>query len=118
MDTRQVVGYGTLGRSKWHLTQADGTPEPEKKVRVQIIPALAVHEDFQGHGISYVIVDHLIHEAKLLMDEVSPILGLYVHEQNAAAIHVYEKKGFRRFHLRYKDEAGIYLSMVYELAMQ
>src|SRR5207244_3529887 len=97
---KRVVGFGSLGKTKWHLTEEDGKqPDPKAKVRVQIIPALAVHEEFQGQGISYGIVRHLIQEAKLLMDQVSPILGLYVHEQNGAAIHVYKKVGFRLFHL-------------------
>jgi GNAT superfamily N-acetyltransferase len=114
----QVVGYGSLGKTRWQLTKEDGQQDPEEKVRVQIIPALAVHEDFQGHGISYVIVNHLIQEAKLLID-VSPLLGLYVHEKNAAAIHVYTKVGFHFVDgLEHADETGRNLGMVYELAVQ
>src|SRR5260370_41624850 len=37
----QIVGYGSLGKTKWQLTKKNGGQEPGQQGRVQIIPALA-----------------------------------------------------------------------------
>jgi GNAT superfamily N-acetyltransferase len=109
-DSRQIAGFGSLGKTKWQL-------EPEgDKVRVQIIPALAVHSDHQGKRYSGIILKHLIGEATDLFHKVSPLLGLFVHPENELAIRTYRNAGFKMSeHIRCVDQGVEYLGMTYEL---
>lgn len=108
-EHKHIAAYGSLGTSNWRL-------EPDaERIKVQIIPALAVHQDHQGKGYAKIILQHLIGEAAQRF-EVSPLLGLFVHPANAVAIHVYEQAGFRcTEHVRYPDGDTVYLGMVREL---
>lgn len=108
-EDQRIAAFGSLGTSNWKL-------EPDaEKIKVQIIPALAVHADHQGKGYARFVLQHLIGEATLRF-EVSPLLALFVHPDNAVAIHVYEKAGFRcTEHVRYLDGDTAYLGMIREL---
>ena len=97
-----VIGYGSLG-----LTRRQWPPPDGDHANLQIIPMLGI--DYRHHGkpsdpewrYSHQIMSHLRHEAIItLAEHVSagkstfPILTLYVHENNAAAIRLYQNFGF------------------------
>ena len=105
----QVVGYGSLGTSNWKLAD-----DESDKVKVQIIPALAVHEKYWGQGVCKQIVDHLVNEAQQNVN-ASLLLGLFVHEKNDAAIHVYQAAGFKFLRKEVVDETGINRAMIRSL---
>jgi GNAT superfamily N-acetyltransferase len=108
-EQKNIAAYSSLGTSNWRLS-----PDADK-IKVQIIPALAVHEDHQGKGYAQFVLQHLIGEATQRF-EISPLLALFVHPDNAVAIHVYEKVGFRcTEHVRYLDVDTAYLGMIREL---
>lgn len=90
----EVVGFGSLTTETW-----DNNGEP---FQIQYIPMLGVFTDFQGRPdpstgepkYCYQIVDHLIDQAELRRAQLR-WLGLSVRPENAKAIHIYEKVGFR-----------------------
>lgn len=57
---------------------------------------IVVKKDFRGHGISKLILSHLINLAKLS----SNTLILDVHEDNLVAISLYKQFGFETIHIR------------------
>jgi RimJ/RimL family protein N-acetyltransferase len=90
-DDDQFVGYSSLSDTRWR------TPPPKGDfVPLQIIPYLAVATEHQGNRYSRAILGDTIAEA-LERRLTSETLGLFVHVENAAAIHVYSTTGFEPF---------------------
>ncbi len=120
-EAGELVGYGSLGQTRWKY------PDPDSpKAVLVIVPAVAVRRAFWGKPegaaedrYSSQIMRHLIAEA-LSWPGSQPALGLFVHPDNQAAIKLYERFGFRRFHHTYTDpDSGVtYLSMVRILARE
>ncbi len=122
-----LVGYGSLGYSKWPDPGIlDPTLSDLPKVRISLIPSVGIQTPFQGQpkGVppeqkySSQIINHLISEARRKMTERQPYLALYVHPQNSRAIKLYERMNFRHFRQTYTDsESGTtYLSMIMKLS--
>jgi hypothetical protein len=97
-----VVGFGSLGMTRRRWPPPDGG-----YANLLIIPMLGM--DYRFHGqppdpvrrYSNQILSHLRYEAKRLLAEhlaashgMLPLLALYVHKDNRAAIRLYEKFGF------------------------
>jgi ribosomal protein S18 acetylase RimI-like enzyme len=115
----EVVGYGSLGLTRWKYPDADSP-----KTALVIIPAVAVRRAFWGKPegaaedrYSSQILRHLLTEA-LAWPGSLPALGLFVHPDNHAAIKLYERFGFRPFHHTYTDSTSqvTYRSMIRPLA--
>jgi GNAT superfamily N-acetyltransferase len=92
----QLIGFGSLGR-----TRRRWPPPSGQYVNLPIIPQLAVDVKFHGQPAndpprySHQILGHLIAEAREMAHEVgSAVLLLYVHEQNARAMRLYEEFDF------------------------
>ncbi len=106
----RLVGFGSLGKSKWSL------PDP---TTVSIIPNVAVALEFQGepatgpkeHKYCRQIMSHLIDEAKR---NRTPYLALFVAPQNEKARRFYEKVGFQ--YLDDPNEPKEHLRMVLDLS--
>jgi GNAT superfamily N-acetyltransferase len=118
-EANEVVGYGSLGQTRWKYPEADSP-----KSTLVIVPAVAVRRPFWGKPdgppedrYSSQIMRHLIAEA-LAWPGSLPALGLFVHPDNQAAIKLYQRFGFRAFHHTYTDpESGVtYLSLIRPLA--
>lgn len=113
-----VVGFGSLAASRWRWPN-----EKDQPSTISIIPMLGIDRRFRGqpHGpderrFSDQILDHLILEAMRCPDR-APLLGLFVHPDNLAAIRVYERAGFARFYKTWADPGGTrYPSMLLKLA--
>ncbi|MBA4064865.1 MAG: N-acetyltransferase [Isosphaera sp.] len=99
---KEVVGFGSLGTSKWNWPPPDGA-----KAMIALIPMLGIGERFHGQPpdpewrYSRQIMGHLIAEAQELArvgreaeaDEPQWLV-LMVHRENARAIQYYERCGF------------------------
>jgi len=114
-EANEIVGYGSLGQTRWKYPEADSP-----KSALVIIPAVAVRRSFWGKPdgrkedrYSSQIMQHLIGEA-LTWPGSLPALGLFLHTDNQAALHLYQRFGFRVFHHSYTDpETGVtYQSLV------
>ena len=89
-----VVGYGSLGKTKWRWPPPQGQWEI-----VSIIPFIGIKTEFQGqpHGVpseerfASQIMGDLIGKAR---GHGTRILGLFVHRDNARAIKFYNRIGF------------------------
>lgn len=101
-ESNVVVGFGSLGVTRRRWPPPDGSYG-----NLLIIPMLGL--DYRFHGqppdpakrFSSQIVGHLRYEAKRLLAEhqdpsreTTPLLVLYVHKDNLAAIRLYQKFGF------------------------
>jgi RimJ/RimL family protein N-acetyltransferase len=115
----EVVGYGSLGLTRWKYPGADSP-----RSGLIIIPAVAIRRAFWGKPegapedrYSSQVMRHLLVEA-LAWPGSLPALGLLVHPDNHAAIKLYERFGFRPFHHTYTDPASqvTYCSMIRPLA--
>lgn len=97
-----LVGYGSLG-----LTRRKWPPPDGRHANLQIIPMLGLDHHFHGKPsdrewrYSHQLISHLRYEAiETLIQHLAekrstlPILTLYVHQDNAAAIRLYENFGF------------------------
>jgi GNAT superfamily N-acetyltransferase len=99
---RSLVGYGSLNIAPLKGTFMEwGDVE---KIKIQIIPTMAVHADHKGKGYGHEILDCLIAQAeerlKTLKDAGSPakpLLGLAVNPKQVAAVTLYRKHGFEDF---------------------
>mgnify|MGYP000988672704 CR=1 FL=1 len=107
-----LVGYGSLGTSKWRLRQDAALRET-----VSIIPSFGVQGCFQGEPkdlpreerYAYQIMSDLISKSS---GQNTRILGLFVDRRNARAITFYNRIGFQAL----PDEGGPYIKMFLELA--
>jgi GNAT superfamily N-acetyltransferase len=114
-----IVGFGSLGKSKWHW------PLPtDERVPINIIPAVALARQFHGKPAgdpggrySTQLLDHLIAQARKHTDR-HPLLGLFVHPDNAKAIRAYRRVGFVDFPQRnHNEEIDVwYPGMILKLA--
>ena len=101
-----IIGFGSLGESKWNYPDKKSPP-----IRVAVIPAIGLRQEFWGcpkgpdasERYSSQIMSHQIALAPQLPSRPSA-LGLYVYPANLAAIKLYERHHFRRFHNKYKRE--------------
>jgi ribosomal protein S18 acetylase RimI-like enzyme len=121
----EVVGYGSLGASKWPDPAIVERVPKIKRVPISLIPAVGIDRRFQGgppgaRGIerySSKIIRHLVSEARK-HGERQPFLGLYVHPENEKAIGLYRREHFADFSQKcWHEEAGVhYSSMILKLA--
>ena len=111
-----LVGFGSLGKSRWHWPLATNP-----RIPIGIIPAVAIQRAFWGkpegpreERYSTQILQHLIHEANRSCEagEIEPLLGLFVHPDNVQAIRAYERVGFEPF----AQTAGDHVSMILKLS--
>lgn len=99
---KEVVGFGSLGTSRWKWPPPDGA-----RATIALIPMLGVDKEYHGMPedpewrFSHQIMGHLIAEAeKLALSGREAGLGhinwlvLMVHRENARAIRFYEQCGF------------------------
>src|SRR5947209_7022351 len=101
-ETDDVIGYGSLGQTRWHY------PDPgSPKTKLVIVPAVAVQRAYWGKPegppedrYSSQIMRHLLAEA-LAWPGSLPAMGLFVHPDNLAAIKLYLRFGFQDFHHTY-----------------
>ena len=120
-----LVGYGSLGRSKWPDVGTDPIVPNLVMTPITLIPALGVQTQFQGRPEGVLpaekyagqILNHLIYEARWKLTERQPCLALYVHPDNERAIKFYRKMEFRDFPQTWAnpDNGAIYRSMVLKL---
>lgn len=110
----ELVGYGTLSKSKWFQTDSDGAIH---EVKVVCIPTVAVQEAFWGQPkevvsrdekYSHQLMRHLQFAAQEWVDgsdALKPLLSLFVHPDNVAAKKLYTRCGFVDFPLTRPDPA-------------
>jgi len=124
-ECNDLVGYGSIGASRW----PDPTqPAPVKglpKVPISLIPSLGIQTRFHGdpagassdERYSTQIVEHLKYLAWRHTHHRRHYLGLYVHPENERAIRCYRRLGFEDFHQTWHDKERniIYQSMILKL---
>lgn len=111
-DQGDLIGYGSLGRTRWKWPQPDGP-----KTELSIIPAFAVSLDFQGEPKSgsvtdryaYRIMSFLIEKAR---KHQTPAIVLFVHVDNVKAIKFYKKFGFQPINSKSSD---VHMKMALDL---
>lgn len=116
-DEDGLIGYGSLGESRWRWPLPSG-----RRVPISIIPAVGIDRRFWGQPegppegrFSNRIMADLVEEARQRHERV-PVIGLYVHPDNRRAMRLYERLGFQYFHHTYRNADGIdYISMVLKL---
>jgi len=118
-SSSEIVGYGSLGTTRWKYPTADS-----KRTPIALIPAVAIQRRFQGQPsgapresrFSSQILRHLILEAKSWPGQPE-VLGLYVHPDNHGAIKLYQRFEFEKFHHEYSDPATgvVYISYLRRL---
>ncbi len=101
----EVVGFGSLGPSRW----------PSPIGPINLIPNVGMRRQYHGQPgppapieerFSMQIMRDLIDEAHKLGQ--SPLLALYVHPQNAKAIRLYTRLGFRNYSKTWTDpQSGV-----------
>jgi ribosomal protein S18 acetylase RimI-like enzyme len=90
-ETGAAVGFGTLeivAEYPWLVA-------PPFR-RHFYVPLLAVHPAAERRGYGKAILKHLIAEASLPRQDVEPMLILDVYAENARAIGLYDRAGFRK----------------------
>lgn len=103
-EAREIVGFGSIGTSRWKWPLPDGA-----YTKIVLLPMLGIAEQFIGQPsdpewrYSLQIIEHLIAEARQLTHDwpdgaVDKLkwLALTVHRDNARAIRFYERCGFKR----------------------
>lgn len=90
---KDIVGFASLGKTNWNYPRL-----ADPKVRVGIIPNVAVKEKYHGlpkgdgeTKYSNQILDHVVAQAQIAGYEH---LALYVHPLNEKAQHWYQNRGF------------------------
>jgi GNAT superfamily N-acetyltransferase len=113
VEEGNIVGFGSLGVSNWNWPE----PTTKPRVRVNLIPMVGIQSRYHGkpdgpteQRFSTQIMLDLIDEARRNTD-AKPVLGLFVHPDNAAAIRFYRRIGFQDFHQR----SGGYVGMILRL---
>lgn len=96
--TRAIVGYGSLnlGVLKGSLMEWG----PVDRIKIQILPTMAVDSKHQGNGYGHDILECLIAQAVERMKtatEVKPLLGLAVNPKQLKAVKTYKGHGFEDF---------------------
>lgn len=99
----EVVGFGSIGISRWKWPPPDGTP-----TSIILIPMLGIDARFHGQPrdpqwrYSRQLMSHLIAQAQLRSHEWTgdpeakpQWLVLMVHKENARAIRLYQDCGFQ-----------------------
>ena len=81
------VGFGSLGPSQWKY------PGPRDKMLLSCIPMLGVGSQFHRRGYGRQILRDLRRKAESQKTD-RPLLGLWVHPENTAAIALYHGDGF------------------------
>lgn len=117
-EQTELVGFGSLGKTKWYW------PAPsDKRVTVNLTPSLGIRSCFKGQPsgppegrYSTPIILDLIAAGRGITG-VNPVLGLFVHPENEAAMRLYKRVGFAHFHQRSKgDDPGVeYIGMILRL---
>ena len=112
-----VVGYSSLGKSKWPDPNVLEKVPDLPSVPISLIPAVGIDNRFHGGPVgagrqekySSQIINHLISEARKHLDR-QPFLGLLVHPENEKAIGLYRRMHFENFENKtyYHDVAGVY----------
>jgi len=106
----EVVGFGSLGYTEWVYPDPFGRGD-SKRVPLCIIPAYGVdvrfhkkpNGDWQQHYSSEILADLIAVAAREWTREygsdpnVTPLLGLFVDEQNTRAMRHYENHGFSKY---------------------
>ena len=98
-EAREIVGFGSIGTSRWKWPLPDGA-----YTKIVLLPMLGIAEPFIGQPsdpewrYSLQIIEHLIAEARQLTHDwpdgaVDKLkwLALTVHRDNARAIRFYER---------------------------
>ena len=106
---REVVGYGSLGKTEWRWPPPKGPWEV-----VSIVPYFGVQTRFQGEPkdaprdarFAYQILRDLVAKAAC---QGTRILGLFVDEDNKRAINFYEHVGFMTLTVGGKKYLRMYL---------
>jgi GNAT superfamily N-acetyltransferase len=100
----EVVGYGSLGVTRWKYPDA-----ASRKTELVIVPAVALRPVFWGkpegpreERYSWQIMGHLL-DGALAWPGKLPAVGLFVHPDNKAAIKLYQHFGFLPFSHFYTD---------------
>jgi ribosomal protein S18 acetylase RimI-like enzyme len=96
----QLVGYGSLGISKWEWPNM-----ASPRTKVHHIPYLGVDKAYHGlpegppeGRYSVHIIRDLIEEARSRQaPEIAPLISLFVDERNLPAIKFYRRNGFRDY---------------------
>ncbi len=107
-ETGDVVGFSSLGATKWKYPQ-----NSSQRQQINVIPNVAIASDFQGRGHFRTVMEHLFAQAKKRSERL-PLIGLFVDPRNSAAIDIYKRFGFETFHHDYYDpDTGVrYISMI------
>lgn len=110
----QIVGFGSLARTEWRWPGKNNDP----KLPLSIIIWVGVQKRFWGmpagpkeNRFSAQILDDLVAEAQLDA-KTHPILGLFVHKDNARAIRFYKEAGFSDELLQRVEKTGFYKMFV------
>ncbi len=106
---REVVGYGSLGKTEWSWPP----PKGPKRV-VSIVPYCGLQTRFQGEPkeaprdarYAYQILRDLVAKAAR---QGTGVLGLFVDEENKRAIKFYEHVGFMSLTAAGKKHRRMYL---------
>ncbi|HYV37983.1 MAG TPA: GNAT family N-acetyltransferase [Gemmataceae bacterium] len=99
-----LVGFGSLGKTRWAYPDPMG-----KKRHLALIPAVAVRRSYWGlpHGppedrYASQILKFILAQAQEMAD-IEPVIGLFVHPKNQAAIRFYQRFGFADYPHQYVD---------------
>jgi ribosomal protein S18 acetylase RimI-like enzyme len=108
---QDLVGFGALARSEWRWPGKNNDPKLPLSV---IIFWVGIQKQFQGQPpgpretrYAAQILDDLVAEAQLDA-KTHPVLGLFVHKDNARAIRFYKQSGFSDELVQRADKTGFY----------
>lgn len=94
-EDEALVGFGALGLSRWRWTT-----KKDPYIPLTVIVWVALGKGFRGQPAgpkesrySSLIIEDLVAEA-LDTKDTHPILGLFVHKDNTAAINLYRRHKF------------------------
>jgi GNAT superfamily N-acetyltransferase len=96
----QGVFYGIFDSGR--LVSVAGTHIVSEWERVAALGNVMTHPDYRGRGLATIATSAVCEE---LLDRDIELIGLSVGRSNEAAIHVYEKIGFKRYVAFYEGTA-------------